>query len=207
MIVPAKVPWLVKKMLTGRIWQMDGEVKNLYLTFDDGPHESITPKVLDLLHKYDAKATFFCIGDRVKKHPDIFSMIKEQDHAIGNHTYFHVNGWKMGVEKYVEDVMKANEVIDSKMFRPPYGRLTSKQFQQLRQLGFKTVMWTVLSGDYNKSLSPEECTKRVINNLKPGSIILFHDSEKAEANMLYCLEKTLSHAQVRGYGFKALTFN
>ena len=192
MIIPAQVPWLVKKLFPGRIWQVPETEKVIYLTFDDGPHERITPKVLALLSKYDARATFFCIGDRVQKHQEIFSTIKAQGHAVGNHTYYHVNGWRSNVDDYVLDVLKADELINSKLFRPPYGRLTGSQFQRLRQLGYQTIMWSMLSGDYDNRLSVEQCAKRVISRLEPGAIVLFHDSEKAEKNMFFALEKLLS---------------
>lgn len=205
MIIPATVPWLVKKLFPGRIWQVPATEKVIYLTFDDGPHERITPKVLDLLSKYDAKATFFCIGDRVEKHAQIFSSIKEQGHTVGNHTYYHVNGWKSDVEDYVDDVLKADGLIRSTLFRPPYGRLTGSQFQRLKQLGYQTVMWSVLSGDYDSRLSAQQCARRVKDGIMPGAIILFHDSEKAEKNMIFALESLLDFGSENGFSFKSLT--
>jgi peptidoglycan/xylan/chitin deacetylase (PgdA/CDA1 family) len=205
MIIPASVPWLVKKVFSGRVWQVPEKEKVIYLTFDDGPHERITPKVLALLSKYDARATFFCIGDRVKKYPEIFSMIKNQGHIVGNHTYHHVNGWKSGVDDYVDDVLKADALIGSTLFRPPYGRLTRSQFQRLRQLGYQTVMWSILSGDYDSRLSARQCARRVKEGIMPGAIILFHDSEKAEKNMFFGLESLLEFGTENGFSFKSLT--
>jgi peptidoglycan/xylan/chitin deacetylase (PgdA/CDA1 family) len=205
MIIPASVPWLVKKVFSGRVWQVPEKEKVIYLTFDDGPHERITPKVLALLSKYDARATFFCIGDRVKKHPETFSMIKNQGHTVGNHTYHHVNGWKSVVDDYVDDVLKADALIGSTLFRPPYGRLTRSQFQRLRQLGYQTVMWSILSGDYDSRLSAQQCARRVKEGIMPGAIILFHDSDKAEKNMFFALESLLDFGNENGFSFKSLT--
>jgi peptidoglycan/xylan/chitin deacetylase (PgdA/CDA1 family) len=204
MIIPAKVPFLVQKMMPKRIWQLKDQQKIAYLTFDDGPHEHITQKVLSMLSEYEAKATFFCIGDRVKKHPDVFLQIKDEGHVVGNHTYCHLNGWESEVDLYIDDVLRADQLIGSKLFRPPYGRLTRSQFQRLNQLGYQTVMWTVLSGDYDSRLSAEQCTKRVNLNLNPGSIFLFHDSEKAEKNMFIALENILEFGTMKGYTFKSL---
>jgi peptidoglycan/xylan/chitin deacetylase (PgdA/CDA1 family) len=207
MILPSTVPRIIQKLFPRRVWQIATDQKITYISFDDGPHERITPMVLQLLEKYGALATFFCIGDRVNKHPECFEQIKLAGHAIGNHTHHHVNGWKTDLKAYVEDVQKAAALIDSKLFRPPYGRITSDQFRQLENGGFKTIMWTILSGDYDKRLSPDECTNRVINALQPGAIILFHDSEKAEKNMLVALEKLLEEGNARGYVFKPLNIN
>ena len=179
--------------------------KVIYLTFDDGPHETITPRVMALLGEYQAKATFFCIGDRVQKYPEIFSALKNEGHSIGNHTYYHVNGWDTEVDSYLDDVLKADALIGSKLFRPPYGRLTRRAFQRLEQLGYQTVMWSVLSGDYDSRLTEEQCARRVKTGLKPGAIILFHDSEKAERNMIYALESLLVVGSENGFSFKSLS--
>lgn len=207
MVLPSTVPRIIQKLFPRRVWQINTDQKVLYISFDDGPHERITPMVLQLLEKYGALATFFCIGDRVNKHPECFELIKQAGHAIGNHTYHHVNGWKTDPTIYVADVQKAAALIDSKMFRPPYGRLTSAQFQRLEQQGFKTIMWTILSGDYDKRLTPEQCAARVVQTLQPGAIILFHDSEKAEKNMMVALEKLLEEGSARGYVFKTLNIS
>jgi peptidoglycan/xylan/chitin deacetylase (PgdA/CDA1 family) len=207
MILPPTVPGIIKRLFPRRVWQIETEQKIAYISFDDGPHERITPMVLQLLEKHGALATFFCIGDRVKKHPACFQQIKKAGHAVGNHTYHHVNGWKTDPKTYMEDVQESNALIGSKMFRPPYGRLTSTQFHRLEQEGYKTIMWTILSGDYDKRLSPDQCTKRVLNALKPGSIILFHDSEKAEKNMMVALENLLIEGTNGGYIFKSLNIN
>jgi peptidoglycan/xylan/chitin deacetylase (PgdA/CDA1 family) len=207
MILPSTVPRIIQKLFPRRVWQLDTDQKIAYISFDDGPHERITPMVLQLLKKHDALATFFCIGDRVNKHPECFEQIKKAGHAVGNHTYQHVNGWKTDLINYMEDVQKADALIGSKIFRPPYGRLTSAQFQRLEVEGYKTIMWTILSGDYDKRLSPDECTKRVLNSLKPGAIILFHDSEKAEKNMMVALGNLLEEGISRGYVFKSLNIN
>jgi peptidoglycan/xylan/chitin deacetylase (PgdA/CDA1 family) len=207
MVLPSTVPSIIQKLFSRRVWKIDTDQKIAYISFDDGPHERITPMVLQLLEKHGASATFFCIGDRVNKHSECFDQIKKAGHAVANHTYHHVNGWKTNLLKYVEDVQQAAALIDSKMFRPPYGRLTSAQFQRLEQEGYRTIMWTILSGDYDKRLRPDQCAKRVLNALQPGAIILFHDSEKAEMNMMGALEKLLEEGSARGYVFKSLNIN
>lgn len=204
MILPAKVPTLIRKIYPRRTWQVDTTEPVLYITFDDGPHERITPRVLSLLANHQAKASFFCIGDRVEKHPECFAQIKAGGHVIGNHSYHHLNGWKTDTDAYVADVSRADVCIGSNMFRPPYGRLRGRQFRRLEELGMKTIMWTILSGDYDHRLSPEACASRVLRSLEPGAIILFHDSEKAERNMFFALEKLLEVGAASGYAFSAL---
>ena len=186
MIVPATVPGIIQRLFPRRVWQIAEKEKVAYISFDDGPHERITPIVLQMLDRYGAKASFFCIGDRVHKHPECFAEITAAGHAVGNHTQHHLNGWKTDTDQYLEDVRKADEKIGSKMFRPPYGRMTGKQFRKLEAEGYSIIMWTILSGDYDRQLSPESCAQRVLKNLRPGSIILFHDSEKAEKKHVLC---------------------
>lgn len=186
---------------------MPGAANTIYLTFDDGPHETATPFVLDELKKYNAKATFFCIGKNVVAHPEIYKRIIDEEHAVGNHTYNHLNGSKTKDEDYLTDVMKAADYIDSSLFRPPYGRISSFQAKLLRtkQNPFKIIMWNVLSGDFDISLSPQKCFENVILKTKAGSIIVFHDSAKAWDRMSYALPKTLEYFSTKNFRFSALS--
>jgi peptidoglycan/xylan/chitin deacetylase (PgdA/CDA1 family) len=186
------------------IWQMPSNEKALYLTFDDGPHPTITPVVLDLLADFNAKATFFCIGDRVKRYPDIMKRIVAEGHSIGNHTQHHVNGWNSSVSDYAEEVHQAALLIASKLFRPPYGRIKRKQAKLLENEGYKITMWTILSADYDHSLNKEECASRVTSNIDKGNIYLFHDSDKGEERMLYALPILLKQATAKGFLFKRI---
>jgi peptidoglycan/xylan/chitin deacetylase (PgdA/CDA1 family) len=204
MILPAKTPAFVEYLFSNRIWRMPSDERTLYLTFDDGPHPRITNNVLDMLARYNAQATFFCIGHRVAEHPDTYARIINEGHAVGNHTHNHLNGWKTHDEMYLEDVRQASRHIDSKLFRPPYGRISNSQFKTISKMGLKTVMWTVLSGDYEKSLSKESCAKRVLSNISKGAIYLFHDSEKAEANMMHALSSLLEAGSAKGFRFNKI---
>ena len=204
MILPAKTPAFVEYLFSNRIWRMPINERTLYLTFDDGPHPRITNKVLDMLAHYNAKATFFCIGHRVAEHPDTYARILNEGHAVGNHTHRHLNGWETDDDMYMEDIHHASGYIDSKLFRPPYGRMTNSQFKKTSLMGLKTVMWTVISADYEKSLSKESCAERTLNNISQGAIYLFHDSEKAESNMMYALSSLLKAASEQGYRFKKI---
>lgn len=207
MIFPSLLPKWIKWIYPNLVWQMPAKEKILYLSFDDGPHPRITPMVLDLLSKYHAKATFFCIGDRVDRFPEIFSRIKAEGHAVGNHTQHHTNGWKTDTANYINEVELANSTIGSALFRPPYGRIKRAQARLLMQKGYKIMMWTVLSADYDSRLSKEACAKRVEENIADGLIYLFHDSEKAEERMVYALEKLLETATSKGFVFSNLSQN
>ena len=204
MIIPARIPILIQRFFKKRIWRIETNRRELFLTFDDGPHPRITPMVLDMLKKHNAKATFFCIGDRVKRYPEIYKQILENGHAVGNHTMHHINGWKYGIDEYCKDVEEAAKCIQSNLFRPPYGRMNRKQFNAISTKGMKTVMWTVLSGDYDSRLSPVKIKKRIMPNLQKGNIYLFHDSEKAEVNMMFVLEEFIKHAQRHNYSFSSI---
>ena len=206
MMLPATTPAIIEYLFSGRMWRMPSADKSLYLTFDDGPHPRITNNVLDQLAQYNAKATFFCIGHRVEEYRGTYNRILQEGHAVGNHTHSHFNGWKTDTDQYLADVHQAAGVIDSTLFRPPYGRVSAKQLKQIGMMGFMTVMWTVLSGDYNKTLSKEACAKRTLSNTKTGAIYLFHDSEKAEQNMMYALEALLIAGRERGNSFKKIEF-
>ncbi|SDB58479.1 Peptidoglycan/xylan/chitin deacetylase, PgdA/CDA1 family [Flavobacteriaceae bacterium MAR_2010_188] len=209
-IISAKTPELAKYILPNYIWDIKTDKKELYLTFDDGPTEDITAWVLDILNEYSAKATFFCIGKNIAKHPEIFESILAENHAIGNHTLNHKNGWQTNIEDYLIEVEKCQEMIKklssnkTQLFRPPYGKITLSQSKRLRGLGYKIVMWDVLSFDWQANLEAENCYTNVKQNAAPGSIIVFHDSIKAANNMKYVLPKTLKYFSEKGYTFKAL---
>ena len=194
------MPRFIQRLYPERIWAFSREEKSIYLTFDDGPIPEVTPWVLDELKKYNAKATFFCIGENVQKHPEIFQRILSEGHSVGNHTFNHLNGWKTATSEYIENVDKAEgqmgnnskfKIQDSRLFRPPYGKITSKQAKILQRKGFKIVMWDIISYDYDANTSPEKCLQNVLKNIKPGSVIVFHDSLKAEKNLRFVLPKVL----------------
>jgi len=206
-----KTPKLVKWIFPKRIWAFPKDNTSIYLTFDDGPIPEVTPWVLQKLKKYNAKATFFCIGDNIKKHPEIFKAVLSEGHAIGNHTFNHLNGWKTETSTYVENVLKASKTIqESKnikrqlLFRPPFGRITSKQSKTLQKLGFKIIMWDILSADFDASVSKENCFQNVFKNIYPGSIIVFHDSLKSEKNLRYALPKILEFISKNGWKCKSI---
>ena len=191
-----KTPWLLKKLYPTFIWHVPTEEKTLYLTFDDGPHETATTFVLDELKKCGAKATFFCIGKNVVNHPEIYRRIQAEGHAVGNHTYNHLNGWKSDDTMYINDIIKASEHIDSRLFRPPYGRIKKFQAKLLQRNDnpvhrlFSIIMWDVLSGDFDNDLSPQKCLSNVVDNAGNGSVIVFHDSTKAWSRMSYAMPKS-----------------
>ena len=197
-----KTPWWLKQLYKECIWEIPAREKVLYLTFDDGPHPEATPFVLDLLKKYNAKATFFCLGKNVHEYPAIYRRIVDEDHKTGNHTYNHMNGWKSDDKKYFEDVVLARKYIDSNLFRPPYGKASKLQIKHLRSdFDLKVVMWSVLSGDFDQKLSQETCLKNVLLSCKEGSIVVFHDSAKAFGKLTYVLPRMLEFFSERGYRF------
>ncbi len=199
-----RVPAIVKRFYSKYVWNKSVSDKSVYLTFDDGPIPKVTPWVLKKLEEYQAEATFFCIGENVKKHPEIFQQLLASNHAVGNHTHKHLNGWKNSTKTYLENTEKANKLIKSNLLRPPYGKIRAKQAKCLLQKGYKIIMWSVLSRDYDNAISQERCLQNVLNYAKPGSIIVFHDSLKAEKNLRYVLPKVLEHYSKKGYLFKKL---
>lgn len=199
-----KTPDFVQNMFPNLVWKMKNDgAKSIYLSFDDGPIPEITPWVLDQLDKYDAKASFFCVGQNVKSYPDIFNRLKANGHSIGNHTHDHLSGWKTSNMDYFRNVRYCNELVDSTLFRPPYGRLKNKQALYL-QRNYKVVMWDILSGDFDPKITKEECLENVISKATNGSIIVFHDSLKAKEKLTYVLPKVLKHFSKLGYSFKNL---
>jgi len=177
--------------------------KVAYLTFDDGPVPEATPEVLDILGRFNIKASFFCVGDNVKKHKDIFERIRADGHAVGNHSFSHINGWKVSPGAYYNNVMHCRDFFESKLFRPPHGRFTPGQYFILRN-DFRFVLWSVLTMDYHHAVSPEQCLGNAMENLEPGSVIVFHDSIKAKEKLMYALPVFLEHALGQGYSFESL---
>ena len=184
---------------------MPANSKTLYLTFDDGPIHEVTPWVLDQLKNYNARATFFCIGDNVKKNPDLLKQMLEANHSIGNHTMHHLNGWLTPNQKYFDDIVACKKYVQSELFRPPYGKIKRTQALRLKK-EFKIVMWDVLSKDYNPSFSGEQCFENVKQSARPGSIIVFHDSLKAEKRLRVALPATLKYFSDQGYSFASIKF-
>ena len=203
-----KTPWWLKKLYPSYVWNIKTNEKVLYLTFDDGPHPVATPFVLHKLKKYNAKATFFCIGKNVKAFPDIYKRIQTEAHSVGNHTNNHLNGWKTSKDVYLNDVAEAASMIDSFLFRPPYGRITRKEASLIKKAmnnpKAEIIMWSLLSGDFDTSNTKEKCQENIINHAKQGSIIVFHDSEKAFPIMSSVLDYILKHFSEKGYRFDHL---
>ena len=199
-------PWWLKTLYRGLVWQIPTKEKVLYLSFDDGPHPVATPFVLDELKKYDAKATFFCIGKNVEGYPQLYRRILLEGHKVGNHTYDHLNGWKVDDKRYLENIRAAARLIDSDLFRPPYGRIGALQSSLLRSAPFnyKIIMWQVLSADFDRALTADRCARYVIRDARPGSIVVFHDSEKAFDRLRGALPAVLEHFSGLGYRFEAI---
>ena len=205
---PVKTPWVFKKIYPDYLWSIVTKEKELYLSFDDGPHPEATPFVLKYLKEYNALATFFCIGKNVVAHPEIYKQIIDEGHAVGNHTFSHLNGWKIKDEIYLRDVAEASKYIDSNLFRPCYGRITSFQAKNLKSVmkGKQPtiVMWDILSGDFDTTVTPENCLANVVLKSVPGSIIVFHESDKAWPRLKYALPRVLKYFSEKGYVFKSL---
>lgn len=203
-----KTPRILKQLFAKYTWCFFTNKKEIYLTFDDGPIPQVTEFVLDQLHNFNAKATFFCIGDNIRKHPAVFSRIVNEGHSVGNHTFNHLNGWKSSNTAYIENISKCENLLPdqkTKLFRPPYGKIKRKQAKQLLASDYKIIMWDVLSADFNSSITKEKCLQNVLENAQNGSIIVFHDSIKASDKLYYALPKVLKEFSQRGYDFKAIT--
>ena len=203
MKVPAKIPRIVRWAYPDCIWLLPNDEKAIYLTFDDGPTPEITPWVLEELEKAGAKATFFLIGNNVAQHPEIVAQIREAGHSIGNHCYNHEKGWTTSDAAYHASVEKTNDLLHTPLFRPPYGRIKKSQIAALKD-SYKIIMWDVLSHDYDKRLTPQECINNVVDNVRPGSIIVFHDSVKAWKNLKDSLPVVLQELTRRGFVFRVL---
>jgi peptidoglycan/xylan/chitin deacetylase (PgdA/CDA1 family) len=201
-----KSPFFLRWYYPSLIWNKARSEKAIYLTFDDGPIPDVTDFVLKTLEAFDAKATFFCIGDNIRKHPDVYKKLIDSGHRIGNHTFNHLKGWKTSDEAYFDNFKKCQELTCSTLFRPPYGRIKKSQAREINAAypEIEIIMWDVLSGDFDTQLAPEKCYRNVVENTKNGSIIVFHDSLKAFDRLKYTLPKCLSALKEQGYHFKTL---
>ncbi len=196
-------PSILQSLFPSLIWRIPNAENKIFLTFDDGPDPEATPRILDLLAEYNAKATFFCLGRQVEKYPAIFDRIKNEGHAVGNHTYSHLSGWTTGNKKYFEDIERADRIIGSKLFRPPYGRIRPSQIKVLKEK-YKIVMWDVMSGDYDERQTPERIAKRVQNLLQPGSVVVWHDKNQQNGEISGFF-KTLKEVQSLNFLFDKLS--
>ncbi len=211
-----KSPLLLKWFYSALTWNKSRSQKIIYLTFDDGPVPNVTEFVLNTLKSFKIKATFFCIGDNILKHPELFERLKNDGHAIGNHTFNHLNGWKTADETYIQNFLKCQELTQTNLFRPPFGRIKKSQIRSLcsehqspksaanQKAPIHIIMWDVLSGDFDTTLSPEKCYHNVIKYTENGSIIVFHDSVKAYERLKYALPKTIEYLLNEGYQFGKL---
>jgi peptidoglycan/xylan/chitin deacetylase (PgdA/CDA1 family) len=217
-----KTPSIVMRFFATYIWRFSLDAKEIYLTFDDGPTPEITDFVLDELKKYNAKASFFCLGKNIENHPDIFKRILLERHAIGNHTQQHLNGWKTKKTHYIDNILACEHAIlntlekmqeaetkeqEAKLFRPPYGKIKRSQAKKLNRKGYKIIMWDVLSADFDATISNKKCLQNVLENTKNGSIIVLHDSLKASEKVRFVLPKVLKEFSNKGFVFKAISFD
>ena len=196
-------PKIFRILYPSALWRMDPNVKAVYLTFDDGPIPRVTPWVLDLLDKYNIKATFFMVGDNIRKYHEEFEMVKERGHKLGNHTFNHIKGFEYSMEKYLDNAEKANEYLHTDLFRPPHGHMTPSQYYILRKK-YKIVMWDLVTRDYSKKRNGVQVFENVKKYVRNGSIITFHDSVKSEKNMMYALPRSIDWLLENGYEFKLL---
>jgi peptidoglycan/xylan/chitin deacetylase (PgdA/CDA1 family) len=193
-------PRFIMKFFKNFTWHGDRSEKTIYLTFDDGPTPEITEKVLAILEQFGAKATFFCLGRNVDRHPDLYEMIVQHGHSVGNHTYSHLKGWKTPLKSYILDAQLARQFIKTDIFRPPYGRITAAQARFLGK-EFRMIMWDVLTHDYNQHLPKKMCLRNAIRSSRNGTIIVFHDSLKASENMFFVLPRFLEYFTGKGFKF------
>jgi len=208
----SKTPRFIMRFFSKYTWRFPSNKKEIFLTFDDGPTPEITQFVLSELKKYNAKATFFCIGKNIKNYPEIFSEIISDGHSIGNHTQNHLKGWETKTENYIDNVLECGKTITKfnkltikqQLFRPPYGKIKKTQAKEILNKGYKIIMWDVLSADFDTTISKERCLQNVINNTKEGSIIVFHDSVKAAKKVKYALPKVLKAFSDKGFVFKGI---
>ena len=195
-----KTPSLTKYLFPSLVWKKNTDQKKIWITFDDGPNEKVTPYLIDVLGKFDIKATFFIIGNQAKKYPELVKLIINNGHKIGNHSFSHLNGFSTNNNKYLEDVEQAKKYIDSDIFRPPYGKITPFQIKNLKK-DFKIIMWDIMSWDFKENIYPNKIYKNVIDNVENGSIILFHNNLKSYNNLKNSLEIILEKLKDKGYQF------
>jgi len=196
-------PKLLRSLYSKAIWRMSKDEPCIYLTFDDGPIPELTPWVLDILKQYQVKATFFCVGENITKHPEIFERVIKEGHQLGNHTYNHLKGWKTTNDVYFDNVKKCQELTKTNLFRPPYGRIKKTQYKQLA-VDYKIVFWDVLTHDYDKLLNPEKCLENSIKYTRNGSIVVFHDNVKATHNIKHALPLYIEYFLKLNYKFATL---
>jgi peptidoglycan-N-acetylglucosamine deacetylase len=207
-MIPHRTPFFLPLIYPSLIWKMQGGKKEIFLTFDDGPMDGPTGFVLSELQKASARATFFCIGDNVRKYPEMLKRVEGAGHSIGNHTFNHLNGWKTKTDLYVKNVQQFDQELlhitrkPTTLFRPPYGRITPSQIRALSR--FRIIMWDVLTRDFDKDLSPDDCLRNSLKAIRPGSIVVFHDSFKAEKNLVFTLPRLISELAGKGYVFNAI---
>lgn len=201
-----KTPAWLRLIYPSLIWRKLNDSNKIYITFDDGPIPIVTPFVIKTLKIHKAPATFFCIGDNIRKHPEVFQQLLDEGHSIGNHTYNHLKGWVTEDDVYLENVKKCNLLVKSNLFRPPYGKIKRSQIELLKKEypDLNIIMWDILTGDFDQNLSPEACLKKVLSTTRPGSIIVFHDSLKALERLQYVLPRALEYWTQKGYQFEKL---
>lgn len=193
-----KTPTLAKALYASCVWSKPKKDNKVYLTFDDGPHPEITSEVLNMLEEFNAKATFFCVGKNVAKYPETYQRILDEGHSVGNHTHNHLNGFESSKEEYIKNVENASKLIDSELFRPPYGKIKTSQLKSIKK-DYQIIMWSLIAGDWDISLTKEQCFYAIKQNIKSGDIVVLHDSEKAHEKMIFTLEKTLEFAKEKGF--------
>jgi peptidoglycan-N-acetylglucosamine deacetylase len=198
-----QTPSFIRKIYHSLEWRINTSEKEIFLTFDDGPNPEITPFVLKELNKYNAKATFFCVGENVDKYPDIYKLILEEGHATGNHTYNHLNGWYTSAIEYAKNVKNCSQIVKSELFRPPYGKLTPIQIKHLNKF-YRIIMWDVLSCDFDVKFEKKKALSQLLKGSKKGSIVVFHDSEKAKEKLRFMLPQFLEYFAEKEFNFKAI---
>ena len=196
-----QVPGFVRNLFPKALWRMNPDEKAVYLTFDDGPIPVVTPWVVDLLGHYGIKATFFMVGDNVRKHPQEYKLVVDAGHRVGNHTFNHLKGLFTDTREYIENVEKADTLIHSSLFRPPHGMLRRSQYKELSKR-YQFVMWDLVTRDYSKRMNSEEVLANVKKYVRNGSIITFHDSLRSEENLKYALPRAIEWLLEQGYEFK-----
>jgi peptidoglycan/xylan/chitin deacetylase (PgdA/CDA1 family) len=203
MLLPASPPKALRALYPQCFWNLPNEENKIYLTFDDGPTPELLPFILETLDKFNIRATFFCVGENICKHTDLFAKLLEK-HEVGNHTFNHANGWKVPNYTYYKSIKKFEAIYQTPLFRPPYGRISRPQAKHISKK-YKIIMWDVLSYDYSKSTSPKKCLSNVVRNVKPGSVIVFHDNKKARKNLTYALPRSIEQLLRKGFIFDVIS--
>jgi len=199
----AKTPFFLPWLYPALTWHGDRTEKQIFLTFDDGPIPDVTPFVVNTLKNYGVKGTFFCVGENIKKHPDVFEQLVENGHRIGNHTYNHLNGWKTRDDCYLQNIDLCEKLTNTRLFRPPYGRGKRSQYAKLTK-NYRIIMWDVLSGDFDRTISPQKCLENVVRHTRNGSIVVFHDNLKAVPRLTHALPRAIEFWLAQGYQFSIL---